>query len=265
MKRLAFLFLIFLITVEAIFSLEFNFSVGAGLHTGVDFNSLTATIKGGEYHQKRTQANIGGLLFFDATYVEADILVLGTSTTFTHNPRLFSSTGIYADWELGGVNIGLGLLGKFPIVINDEWTIFPLLGFQYDISVSQNFSKDYPYESDGSEYWAKEGANYGNSFDWSSFSLKAGLGADYSFAESYYVRAELLYDFRFNSAIDNGYINRITQTETVEDISNLTMGFSVKILAGIRLGSVATSTAPRKQSRQPRRTTTRDDDLYYPK
>ncbi|GMO49435.1 MAG: hypothetical protein Ta2G_06350 [Termitinemataceae bacterium] len=272
-KTLAFVFI--LLTYPAfVFSLDL--SAGTGLHTGVDFNALRATMGGAEYSQKWTQANVGGFLFFDARYFEIDVSVLGTSTTFKHNDQLKWYTGVEDDWELGGVVLGLGLLGKIPFEISNDLLFFPLLGFKYDLALSQNYAKDYE------NFEIKKGDNYSYAVkDWSSFSIRAGLGLDYSFGQAFFVRGELLYDFKFLSSIDQGYLTAVAESRGAafpnpwdEDMTNLTMGFSVKIAIGVKFASVS---APRQRSASPARTPstskapkqkpsgTKDANIYYPK
>ncbi|GMO42992.1 MAG: hypothetical protein Ta2B_23380 [Termitinemataceae bacterium] len=252
--------LLFLFYANFVFSQDIEFSAGTGLHTGIDFNELNATIDGGEYKQRWTQANIGGLLFFDATYAEASILFLGTSTTFSSNEKLREVTGVYDNWELGGVYLGFSLLGKYPIEISDEWIIFPLLGIQFDIGLAQNYTKDYAWNN------TEKGDSYGKAIDWSALSIKAGIGADYSFLDPYFFRAEILYDFRLNSALDTAYFNNVGTKFHPDIFYDITMGFSVKIVVGYKIGGTTISTAARRQQpRQPRRPSRGSGNTYYPK
>ncbi|GHV82743.1 hypothetical protein AGMMS50212_00830 [Spirochaetia bacterium] len=256
MKKFILTAVFFLLILHASFSLDL--AAGAGISGDFIFNTLAAEVNGGDYTQKYSQLAIGGLLFFDAQYVEADLRFYGTSTQFKHNPKLAEwGTHVDQDWLLGGVGLGLGLFGKYPFILTNEFTIFPLLGVQFDLQLSQNYMKDYtPYDG------TKKGDSYGKAFDWSAITFKAGVGADYSISDSLFIRGELLFNFKLNSNMEMSYIKAI-KNSTNEIPTNLNMGFGIKLAVGYRLGSVSTSFGGgSRTTRQPREPA--GDDIYYP-
>ncbi|MDR2842258.1 MAG: hypothetical protein LBV52_03545, partial [Spirochaetaceae bacterium] len=180
------------------------------------------------------------------------IKFFGTSTTFSHNEKLKTYTGIDEDWELSGVNLGIGIFGKYPLELTPEWTIFPILGFQFDICLAQNYAKDYTFYEN-----TKRGDSYGKAERWSSTILKAGVGADFSVSQAYFFRAEILYDLKFNSELDKSFMNAVDSY--ANSVTNTTMGFSVKIAFGIKLGSPLNLPAFRRPP-----SGSNDDDLYFP-
>ncbi|GMO38613.1 MAG: hypothetical protein Ta2F_14980 [Termitinemataceae bacterium] len=262
MKKTTIFTFIFFICSTFVFSQGFEISTGVGFYTGIDFNTLKAEIKGGEYKQKYNQANIGGVFFFDLTYFEADILFLGTSTKFKSNSYLKKDTLVAEDWELRGVNLDIQLLAKIPINVTSDWKIFPVFGFQFDISLSKTYSKDYELFENTSK-----GDSYGRANFWNSTKLKIGFGMDYSFSGPYYFRTELFYDYKFRSRLDTSFNYTIADNEdNLEYLKNTTNGFSVKLLVGIKLKSAAYS-EPRRRERGPNppRGGGGGSDIYYPK
>ncbi|MDR1362625.1 MAG: hypothetical protein LBJ35_01050 [Spirochaetaceae bacterium] len=140
-----------------IFAQEFGISVGAGGFIGGDFG--------------------GGV----------DIKVGGGG-------KMKMSSEIYSqdmDWSIMSRNIGI--LVKYPFLIDSKLLVFPLLGIDYQIVTS---AKD----KDGN-YWRYYGD--GGPGDFSALWFKLGGGLDFAVAEKLYLRFEALYGIRLANKYEN--------------------------------------------------------------
>jgi opacity protein-like surface antigen len=172
MKKIAVLAVLALTVSAAAFGLpDFKLSFGGGGILDMTFgNGLKV---GG---QKGTQSFVGGgaFAFFDATFVEADFAFVGGGTK--------------SKWPGGGSESGtaaaldLALLGKYPFSLG-RVTLFPLLGFDYQIVVaakSGGVKVDKPGEA-------------------SSFGFDFGAGLDFPLTDHLFLRGEFLYALRLPS------------------------------------------------------------------
>jgi hypothetical protein len=129
----------------------------------------------------------GGFLFFDAAYAEISFGVWGGG-------------GNLASF----VNLNIGLLGRYPFRINDKFSVFPLLGIDYQITVSAKLKDggDILY----SDFTTGEEKIAG---DLSALWFKFGGGLDYRITEKVYARAQALYGLRaankFETIMENRY------------------------------------------------------------
>ncbi|MCL2721818.1 MAG: hypothetical protein FWD47_10840 [Treponema sp.] len=121
-----------------------DMSAGGGLDLGLGFAKDVDTM-----------ITIGAYGFFDATYAEA-------------------SVGFgYMLGDYSGLAFSIGVLGKFPIEISREITVFPAAGITLSVP-----------EFD---------------FDYKSINLNIGGGLDYSLSRSMYIRGMLLYGTDFDA------------------------------------------------------------------
>jgi hypothetical protein len=129
----------------------------------------------------------GGFLFFDAAYAEISFGVFGGG-------------GNLASF----VNLNIGLLSRYPFRINDKFSVFPLLGIDYQITVSAKLKDggDMLY----SDFTTGEEKIAG---DLSALWFKFGGGLDYRITEKVYARAQALYGLRaankFETIMENRY------------------------------------------------------------
>jgi hypothetical protein len=87
------------------------------------------------------------------------------------------------------MNMHLGLLRKYPFVINDKLTLFPLLGIDMQIALAAEF------ESGGTKVDVLN--LYGGSTgDLSALWFKFGGGLDYGFTANIFLRFETLWGRR---------------------------------------------------------------------
>jgi hypothetical protein len=165
-------------------------SVGGGVFIGGDFGGgakATASYGGlsGEMSEKLPYFGAGGFLFLDAKYVELSLGLFGgggAAKTTTKFPGT-STTTEKMDMSIGSFNIGL--LGKYPFPINSKLSVFPLLGFDFQIVFSAKV--------EGDDYKDLYG---GETTDFSATWFKFGGGLDYAITDKVYFRGEALYGFK---------------------------------------------------------------------
>ena len=131
----------------------------------------------------------GGIFgFYDATYLELTFGFYGgtgkATTTETGQPDTESGFSV--------MNLNIGLLGKYPFTINEKIAVFPLLGAEFIICLS-----------DDNALW-----------------LKAGAGLDFTLTPKTYLRFESLYGF---ALIDYAYNPFVSHGLTV----NLAAGYKL--------------------------------------
>jgi hypothetical protein len=237
-----------------------DLSTGYGITLGGNFDTLTSSDGSTEKRQSYNQFNFGGLVFFDAGYVTADISFNGSLTSFVHNSELKKYTFVGDDYSLAGANLGLGLYGKYPFNLA-RFVIFPIVGMQFNIGLSQNFTKDFEGRN------AKKGDSYGVASNWSTVAFKAGVGFDIGINSLLFLRAGLLVNCKLNTPLDKAFVEAINNSGS-EIAINLNFGFEFEFLMGYRLGSVSMP-APRNPrnppSSAPVDNNEEDGDIYYPK
>ncbi|MDR2803960.1 MAG: hypothetical protein LBB22_06705 [Treponema sp.] len=251
MYRTAVLISVFILLSSTAYSL--SYSTGYGLTLGANFDTLSTELNASTARQLYNQFNFGGLVFFDATYIIADISFYGTSTTFAHNETLKEFTNINEDYQLAGANLSFGVYVKYPFNVRNI-IIFPILGINGSIGLAQNFARDF------TAFNAKKNDSFGSALDWSTWIVKAGCGFDITLSSIMFFRAELLIDYKLNTPLDQAFIEAINKK--YPDVTNMNLGFEFEFLLGYKIGqtteyqSKGTSSPPARQ---------RDDDIFYPK
>lgn len=188
MKKVFLVLAVFGMCSAALFAQNLKLSAGLGGNFTADFTSYALTKDGKDAGYKAEDWNehlIGGgfYLFFDATYVEANVgLLLGNSNRDKQPDDDDQKKG----YDVTAIK--LGLFGKYPIDLG-SFTLFPMLGIDGQLCIGGKMGgKDVP-----SEY--KDDFNEGYSWFW----IKLGVGADIPLAEKFYLRPEFLYGIRFNT------------------------------------------------------------------
>ena len=119
----------------------------------------------------------GGFLFFDATFVEASVSIMGGPLSWVD-----VSDGDRETYNWGSLlSMELALLGKFPFALGESATFFPLLGIGGNIALSVSDEDGYSWSDFTDEPLG----------DWySTFRLKFGVGADFAITERVFFRAQ---------------------------------------------------------------------------
>jgi opacity protein-like surface antigen len=202
MKKITAIVALTLMTSAAAFALpDFNLSFGGGVIFDIGLgNGFKA---GGT---KSTQNFVGGgaFGFFDATFAELDFAFVSGGIKSSGQSNRSGTFGA----------LDLSLLGKYPFPLGPI-TVFPLLGFDYQIIFSV---KDI------------DGNKASNSSDYSSFGFNAGGGLDFSLSGPLYLRGEFLYALRLPSKIQKDGKDRTPDSKYI-----LGHGPIIKIAVGYSL------------------------------
>jgi hypothetical protein len=238
-------------------SFALDLSTGYGLITGANFDTLSVKVNDGAAtsNQGYNQFHFGASVFFDAAYIAANINFYGTATGFSYNPGLTEETSVGANFNLIGTNLALGLRLKYPFFTGGI-RIFPMLGMQGIIGLSQNFSKDSGYET------GKKNDNYGDAGNWSTLAFEAGAGFDVDITENIYFRGNLVLNYKIDSKLDKAFVKAIREKYPVA--WNFNLGFEIDLLVGYKLaGFFGLGGSSRRSA--PSGPGSNDDDIFYPK
>jgi hypothetical protein len=199
MKKVLFFLLIAVsLTVGAFAELpEFKLSAGGGSLFGANFSYWGVDDESlGALNRYDTTSMGGGVYgFFDATYAELNVgLLFGKMGA--DNP-----SAVNPDDPANTLAMRFGLYGKYPITLSKMFTIFPLVGAEYELALSaaKNEGKrdmdfrniKYPVSDDTQDANAVEAL----STAW----FKTGVGMDTHFTDHIFMRMELLYGIRLNN------------------------------------------------------------------
>lgn len=238
--------LLALIPVLPSFGLDFSLSAGAGGLLGMDITRYTLDATGPSIDytmtQSVTQGNFGGFLFFDATWAEFSLLFQGSYNSYREvltgddgSRSSFAGTGTEA-------MMGFSLLGKYPFTLSGGFTIFPLLGIQYRVALSESRTPDRGTKYDRTGQYAlayadtdKHGKPRSISL-WNALWIDLGVGLDYALQSGLYLRGELLYGFRLQTPYETDSVDRSISVTHDSDPSmgGLTSGPTLKIALGYR-------------------------------
>jgi hypothetical protein len=161
--------------------------------------------------------------FFDATYFEADIGVL-LSKLNAVNPPAGSS-----DDTSNVLGLRFSLYGKYPIVVSDKVTLFPLLGATYELSLLAQHDggggrikdSEFPISASKSDAKAYEALN--------TVWFKAGLGTDVNLTEHLFLRGEIVYGIRLPNETEKYMYDVLPDVDSV-----LGHGGDFKLAVGYR-------------------------------
>jgi len=166
--------------------------------------------------------SFGGFGFFDATYAELDVGFSYGSWTYVEEESGGYFPGKKTMYDGSALQLGFTLLGKYPLdFINlGSFTLFPLLGFDYNLVLSVN---------------DKSGGSFGNPGDFNQFGLLVGAGADYAlpFSDALFLRAEVLFHLRFSSKFANDGADAYRNEHSYLNSVNPTLGLGPRIKIGV--------------------------------
>ena len=184
--------------IPVIFAADFSFSAGGGGLLGYNFTRYSleceGNLSGGPpssfySDQSMDRLNYGGFLFFDATYAVLSVNFLGGYNSWAESvDNTPSGLPKYTMTDNKGtgteMNIGISLLGKYPFTINERFSLFPMLGAEYQISLRQwrQYDGESAYDrtkGDKDEDRDKNDNTYPLSA-WNSFWINVGGGFDFA-------------------------------------------------------------------------------------
>ena len=208
MKKFFFLVFIVLISFNG-FGVDFSFSAGGGGLLGYTFTRYT--LEGGsiESIQNMDRFNYAGFIFFDATYAELSILIQGGNGTYMEN-MIFDESTSSTDSTGNGyeTSLGFSLTGKYPFDISDKFVLFPMLGVEYQIALTQKRQPEGNIVYDRTKgHLAEDRDKNDESYPihaWNSFWINIGAGTDYFITGSLFLRGEFLFGFRLPTTYENG-------------------------------------------------------------
>ena len=155
------------------FAEGFSMSAGAGLLG--DFSIKNGVKNGGDYLGVQI-FTFGFYGFFDAKYAEADISLAYGKLKGEGSAGDFIETSAF-DSRI--FQLGITLLGKYPFEVGD-FTLFPLLGFNYNVVFSHTVA----------------GVRDPEPGRWSQIGLLVGAGGDFDLTDNLYLRGEGLFHLR---------------------------------------------------------------------
>lgn len=231
----------------AVFGGEFSLSAGAGGIVGGFFTRYTlkadGTVEGAritiDATQEMDQFNYGCFAFFDATYGIFSFFFQNGVNTW-HETTDMSVAANKGDTSGQGWDrvLGLSLLGKYPFRLNDRFTVYPLLGIEYQITLLQKRTQPdgYVYDRDDGLRELDEKKKAFLLEDWNSFWIDLGGGVDLALPRNFFLRGELLYGFRLQTSYETKGLNRVIAEagDNNPDKGGLTSGPSIRLSAGYR-------------------------------
>ena len=236
-----------ILAASAVYGADFSLSAGAGGFVGGFFTrySLSADgmVEGARLKidatQTMNQFNYGFFAFFDATYGVFSVFYQDGISDYeeTADISVFSDGAIDSGkgWE---TVLGFSLLGKYPFPLNEKFTVFPMLGIEYQKSLIQKRTQadGFVYErNDGLREKDKDNKPYELS-DWDSFWVNLGGGIDFALTGKFFIRADLLYGFRLMTSyeIKNLEMMKSMAGDPNPKLGGLTSGPVFKVAAGWR-------------------------------
>jgi len=193
-------------------------SIGAGGLFACDFgggitqnSAATVTIP---------QMGGGAYLFFDAVYARA-VITFVTAGGRLKNPDV--AAGMLPDIQ--HTSVSAGAYAKYPNLDIGPIRIFPLLGAEYEISIS---GKMRPVTGSEVEFDGRNG--YPQAGDFSALWVKLGAGADIALSERLFISSEVMYGARTVHGVEKWW----RDIRQLGDIAN-GHGLTVRAGAGFKL------------------------------
>jgi hypothetical protein len=209
----------FLVLAVAVFAADFGISVGGGMLLGGNFTSsetepANITIAKMALAYKTEAFLAGAFVFADATYVEfsaayfAEIgKVTGISYTTSESLSAIVPNGVSSQPDVDYLShvLIVDLLGKYPFVLNEKFTVFPALGIGLKFPFAGNANSDKEHD-----------------ITW-GIVAKAGGGLDFSLTQALFLRGEILFAYQFASDLDA----KIAQSGQLIDFRFKSVGYNV--------------------------------------
>jgi hypothetical protein len=223
-----------------------DFSLGGGAHAGYTFTryALEGDSSEGSDSVKSVQNmdrfDYGGFVFLDATYAKAALSLLSGRGKYRETIE-YNSKSLPDDRGMGyETALGISLMGKYPFVLNEQWTVFPLLGAEFLMAFVERRQPDGDRVYDRTEGGLpsdqdKDGKPYPLSA-WNALLIKVGAGVDYTLSRFLFLRGEFFYSFRLQTRYETGAVEMAKAMLYVPSpkLSGLTSGPSFRVALGYR-------------------------------
>ncbi|MDR0623394.1 MAG: hypothetical protein LBG10_03095 [Treponema sp.] len=192
--------------------------------------------------QEINQLNFGGFLFFDAAWAEFSLSIQGGTHTWREKYAADSAEKTEAQSDTKGTGteamIGFTLLGKYPFRLNEQFTLFPLAGLEYQAALFQyrkTGNRAVYDRTDGKREFDSNGDPY-KLFMWNSLLIDIGAGLDFTFFPRLFLRTELLYGFRLQTPYEIDALEKIKKMVNAPNpkLAGLTSGPSLRVAVGYR-------------------------------
>ena len=227
----------------SVFCNDFSLSAGAGGLLGGLFTRYTLDADGDvmsiSAKQEMDQLNWGFFTFLDGTYGIFSVSYQNGANNWKQPISIEDNVAVLdgKGWES---MLGIGLMGKYPFKLNERLTVFPLLGVEYQISLSQHRT-----DEDGQVYKRNDGVDHfemdkdGNALkleDWNSLFINLGCGIDFLMPANFFLRGELLYGFRLMTSYEtkNLELMKSLSGDSKPKLGGLTSGPSLRLSVGYR-------------------------------
>ena len=240
MKKIL-VFLLLILLPKNAFAADFSFSTGAGALAGYTFTRYT--LEGGpmKSSQNMDRLNYAGFVFLDAVYVEFSVLFQGGNYNYMEN-MIYNVSSLKDSIGTGAETfIGLALIGKYPISISEKISWFPMFGIEYYITLMQRRHPDGDLVYDRSKGQLIEDRDKDNKpyplSAWNAFWIDVGAGLDFNLSNSFFLRSELLFNFRLPTQYELGALQVVKNPPmNIQNpkMAGLTGGPSLKIGIGYR-------------------------------
>jgi len=228
-KKLAVVLILTVLAAGGAFAqAEFKLSAGAGGYITSDFGGGAEALKDGYADYQIFTPYFGGgiFAFMDATFAELSIGFWGgSSIPGSGSFYLEGNNAGYSRSYSSYMGLDIGLLGKYPFVITDKISVFPLLGIGYRLILSLEPKNE------------NDNNTFGAAADSSALWIRLGGGLDYSFTDMIYLRGGLLYGLRFPSKFENDWIDKNVPA-ALDGRTLLGHGLEIKVAVGFKFNSL---------------------------
>ena len=248
MKKTALLPVLLIIICANLWARDLHLSAGAGGLSGLLLTRYNLRANGNvggipikvDAGQDMNQFNYGGVIFADATYAEFSVFIQNGINNWKQildidgldNNKPSTGDG----WES---MVGFSLLGKYPFRLSRKFTVYPLLGMEYQATLVQERTQSDGWVYDRSDGLREKDKN-GNAYklsDWNSFFVDVGGGADFVITGRIFIRGEFIYSFRLMTSYETKNLDYMKAMTGDNDpkMGGLTSGPTVRICAGYRI------------------------------